>query len=39
MFMLAHLWLGETGVSDTQVGRVPEQWLERWCNEVAAEKK
>jgi Zn-dependent peptidase ImmA (M78 family) len=34
---LAHLWLGETGVSDTQAGRVPEQRTERWCNQVAAE--
>lgn len=34
---LAHLWLGATGVSDTQVGQVPEQETERWCNQVAAE--
>lgn len=34
---LAHLWLGATGVSDTQAGRVPEQQTERWCNQVAAE--
>jgi Zn-dependent peptidase ImmA (M78 family) len=34
---LAHLWLGETGVSDTQAGKVPEQHTERWCNRVAAE--
>lgn len=34
---LAHLWLGATGVSDTQTGRVPEQQTERWCNRVAAE--
>lgn len=34
---LAHLWLGETGVSDTQAGAVPEQQTERWCNQVAAE--
>jgi Zn-dependent peptidase ImmA (M78 family) len=34
---LAHLWLGETGVSDTQAGRVPEQQTERWCNRVAAQ--
>lgn len=34
---LAHVWLGETGVSDTQAGQVPEQQTERWCNQVAAE--
>lgn len=34
---LAHLWLGATGVSDTQAGQVPEQQTERWCNRVAAE--
>src|SRR5699024_4136615 len=34
---LAHLWLGETGISDTQAGKVPEKRTERWCNLVAAE--
>ena len=34
---LAHIWLGETGVSDTQAGQLPEQHTERWCNQVAAE--
>jgi len=34
---LAHVWLGATGVSDTQAGQVPEQQTERWCNHVAAE--
>lgn len=34
---LAHLWLGATGVSDSEVGQVPEQHTERWCNQVAAE--
>jgi Zn-dependent peptidase ImmA (M78 family) len=34
---LAHLWLGESGVSNTETGRLPEQCLERWCNAVAAE--
>lgn len=34
---LAHLWLGATGVSDTEAGQVPEQLTERWCNRVAAE--
>lgn len=34
---LAHLWLGESGVSDIQAGKVPAQQTERWCNRVAAE--
>jgi Zn-dependent peptidase ImmA (M78 family) len=34
---LAHLWLGATGVSDTQAGQIPEKQTERWCNQVAAE--
>lgn len=34
---LAHVWLGASGVSDTQAGQVPEQKTERWCNQVAAE--
>ncbi|MFN3717085.1 MAG: ImmA/IrrE family metallo-endopeptidase [Thiobacillus sp.] len=34
---LAHVWLGASGVSDTQAGKVPEQHTERWCNQVAAE--
>lgn len=34
---LAHIWLGASGVSDSEAGQVPEQQLERWCNRVAAE--
>lgn len=34
---LAHIWLGATGISDSQAGEVPEQQTERWCNQVAAE--
>ena len=34
---LAHLWVGASGVSDVQAGRVPEHGIERWCNQVAAE--
>jgi len=34
---LAHVWLGASGVSNAQVGQVPEQQTERWCNQVAAE--
>lgn len=34
---LAHIWLGQSGVSDAQAAQVPEQSIERWCNQVAAE--
>ena len=34
---LAHLWLGESGVSGTEAVKAPEQEIERWCNAVAAE--
>lgn len=34
---LAHIWLGESGVSDPEAGNIPEQGIEKWCNQVAAE--
>ena len=34
---LAHIWLGQSAVSDTEAFSVPEQRTERWCNAVAAE--
>ncbi len=34
---LAHLWLGESGVSDPQAVTQPDQQIECWCNAVAAE--
>lgn len=34
---LAHLWLGETALSDTNLGSKPDNPVERWCNNVAAE--
>jgi len=34
---LAHLWLGETGLDDIDLGRRADNATERWCNAVAAE--
>lgn len=34
---LAHIWLGESGVSDAEPGVVSDEEVERWCNAVAAE--
>ncbi|MGH2398074.1 MAG: ImmA/IrrE family metallo-endopeptidase, partial [bacterium] len=34
---LAHIWIGESALSDAQVSAVPAQAVERWCNQVAAE--
>ncbi len=34
---LAHLWLGQTAVSDAQASEVPRHDVESWCNRVAAE--
>jgi Zn-dependent peptidase ImmA (M78 family) len=34
---LAHIWLGQSAVSDTQASLVPDHQIERWCNRVAAE--
>ena len=34
---LAHIWLGESGVSNAEARTVPDQDVERWCNRVAAE--
>ncbi len=34
---LAHIWLGETAVSDSELMQSPTNDVERWCNRVAAE--
>ena len=34
---IAHLWLGESGVSNIQAVSAPDHAIERWCNKVAAE--
>ena len=34
---LAHVWLGETALSDSDAQQAPRHEVERWCNQVAAE--
>ena len=34
---LAHIWIGQSAVSDAQASLVPEHQIEGWCNRVAAE--
>ena len=34
---LAHLWLGETALSDSRPDSAPTDEIESWCNRVAAE--
>jgi len=34
---LAHIWLGKSGVSDADINTFPDEGVERWCNQVAAE--
>ncbi len=34
---LAHIWLGQTALSDAEVAQITGNKVERWCNQVAAE--
>ena len=34
---IAHLWLGESGISNSHLVSTTEHSVERWCNQVAAE--
>ena len=34
---MAHVWLGETGLSDVEPVWSPTNRIEQWCNQVAAE--
>lgn len=34
---LAHVWLGQSALSDSQARTLPNHNVERWCNQVAAE--
>jgi Zn-dependent peptidase ImmA (M78 family) len=34
---LAHVWLGQSAVTDSAPMRIPEEAVEQWCNRVAAE--
>ncbi|MEW6668361.1 MAG: ImmA/IrrE family metallo-endopeptidase [Thermodesulfobacteriota bacterium] len=34
---LAHIWIGQSALSDVEISLVPARKVERWCNHVAAQ--
>ena len=34
---LAHIWLGQSALTDSEAGQIPDRASEQWCNHVAAE--
>lgn len=34
---IAHIWLGSSGVSKSEIANIPDMGTEQWCNKVAAE--
>ncbi len=34
---IAHIWLGRSGVSNSEIASIPNRGIEAWCNKVAAE--
>lgn len=34
---MAHIWLGESALSDVGPATQPSHWIESWCNRIAAE--
>ncbi|MEE9392514.1 MAG: ImmA/IrrE family metallo-endopeptidase [Planctomycetota bacterium] len=34
---IAHIWLGQSAVSDAEALSIPDDAIEKWCNQVAAE--
>lgn len=34
---IAHIWLGQSAVTDAGIRAIPDEETERWCNSVAAE--
>ena len=34
---IAHIWLGSSGVSKSEIANIPDVGTEQWCNKVAAE--
>lgn len=34
---LAHVWIGQSALTDSEARFIPDQGVEKWCNQVAAE--